>query len=84
MRSGWGDGYYAIVGGYDASDRLLAVHVDFFLFPAWAEPGRGSQGAYGCSPCLAASGPVRRELLTGPQTRPAPCSWRSCVSAITG
>jgi hypothetical protein len=28
--------------------------------------------------------PVRRELLTGPQTRQPPGSWRSCVSAITG
>jgi hypothetical protein len=33
VRSGWGDGYYAVVGGYDASGRLAAVHVDFFLIP---------------------------------------------------
>ncbi len=33
VRSGWGDGYYAVVGGYDANGRLLAVHVDFFLVP---------------------------------------------------
>lgn len=31
--SGWGDGYDAVVGGYDADGRLAAVHVDFFLVP---------------------------------------------------
>ena len=29
--SGWGDGYYPIVGGFDASDRLVRVHIDFFV-----------------------------------------------------
>ena len=33
VSSGWGDGYYAVVGGYDADGRLAAVHVDFFLIP---------------------------------------------------
>ena len=33
VNSGWGDGYYAAVGGYDANGRLAAVHVDFFLIP---------------------------------------------------
>ena len=33
VNSGWGGGYYAAVGGYDANGRLAAVHVDFFLIP---------------------------------------------------
>ena len=31
FQTGWGDGYYAIVGGFDAAGRLVAVHVDLFL-----------------------------------------------------
>jgi hypothetical protein len=34
VHSGWGDGHYPVVGGYDVSDRLIRVHVDFFVvFP---------------------------------------------------
>jgi len=33
VNSGWGDGDYAVVGGYDADGRLAVVHVDFFLIP---------------------------------------------------
>jgi hypothetical protein len=29
--TGWGDGIFPIVGGYDASDRLIRVHVDFMV-----------------------------------------------------
>jgi hypothetical protein len=29
FHSGWGDGFYPVVGGYDASDRLIRVHIDF-------------------------------------------------------
>jgi len=39
--SGWGDGTYPVVGGYDASGRLVRVHVDFFVvssFPRAREP----------------------------------------------
>jgi uncharacterized protein DUF4241 len=28
FKSGWGDGTYAVVGGYDAEDNLVRVHVD--------------------------------------------------------
>ena len=31
FHTGWGDGSYAIVGGFDAAGRLVAVHVDLFL-----------------------------------------------------
>lgn len=31
VHSGWGDGHYPIVGGYDASDRLVRVHIDFLV-----------------------------------------------------
>ena len=27
--SGWGDGFYDVVLGYDAGDRLVNVHIDF-------------------------------------------------------
>jgi hypothetical protein len=31
VHSGWGDGHYPVVGGYDASGRLVRVHIDFFV-----------------------------------------------------
>jgi hypothetical protein len=31
FHSGWGDGFYPVVGGYDASDRLIRVHIDFWV-----------------------------------------------------
>jgi len=31
FHSGWGDGFYPVVGGYDASDRLIRVHIDFMV-----------------------------------------------------
>jgi hypothetical protein len=29
VHSGWGDGVYPVVGGYDVDGRLVAVHIDF-------------------------------------------------------
>lgn len=29
IHSGWGDGYYPVVGSFDANHQLLAVHIDF-------------------------------------------------------
>jgi hypothetical protein len=29
FHSGWGDGSYPLVGGYDANGNLVAVHIDF-------------------------------------------------------
>jgi len=34
IRSGWGDGEYPIVGGFDATGSLVRVHLDFFVIPA--------------------------------------------------
>src|SRR5262249_23212152 len=31
IHSGWGDGFYPVVGGYDASGRLVRVHIDFMV-----------------------------------------------------
>ena len=31
FHSGWGDGVYPIIGGYDKSDNLVAVHIDFMV-----------------------------------------------------
>jgi hypothetical protein len=31
IHSGWGDGHYPVVGGYDTSDRLVRVHIDFLV-----------------------------------------------------
>lgn len=31
-QSGWGDGFYPVVGGYDADGRLVAVHIDLLIF----------------------------------------------------
>jgi hypothetical protein len=34
FHSSWGDGFYLVVAGYDASERLVRVHVDFLVvFP---------------------------------------------------
>lgn len=34
VHSGWGDGFYPVVGGFDASGRLIRVHIDFMVvFP---------------------------------------------------
>jgi Protein of unknown function (DUF4241) len=34
FHSGWGDGLYPVVGGYDGSDRLVRMHIDFLVvFP---------------------------------------------------
>lgn len=29
--SGWGDGFYPVVGAYDATGRLLSVHIDLLV-----------------------------------------------------
>ena len=34
IHSGWGDGHYPIVGGFDADGNLVRVHLDFFVVPA--------------------------------------------------
>jgi hypothetical protein len=31
MSSGWGDGVYPVVGGYDADGNLVRVHIDFLV-----------------------------------------------------
>lgn len=33
FHSGWGDGVYPIVGGYDAQENLVCVHIDFMIVP---------------------------------------------------
>lgn len=35
--SGWGDGVYPVIGGYDAQGHLAAVHVDFAVLPGREE-----------------------------------------------
>lgn len=35
VHSGWGDGFYPVVGGFDATGRLIRVHIDFLVvFPS--------------------------------------------------
>jgi hypothetical protein len=31
VHSGWGDGHFPVVGGYDAAGRLVRVHIDFLV-----------------------------------------------------
>lgn len=31
FHSGWGDGYYPVIGGYNQQNKLVAVHIDFFV-----------------------------------------------------
>lgn len=31
--SGWGDGFYPVVGGYDTQGNLVAVHIDLLIHP---------------------------------------------------
>jgi hypothetical protein len=33
VHSGWGDGTYPVVGSFDSTDRLIAVHIDFAVIP---------------------------------------------------
>ena len=33
IHSGWGDGTYPLIGGYDANGELVAVHIDLFVVP---------------------------------------------------
>lgn len=34
IHSGWGDGFYPVIGGFDAAGRLVRVHIDFqVVFP---------------------------------------------------
>ncbi|HEX9038083.1 MAG TPA: DUF4241 domain-containing protein [Ktedonobacterales bacterium] len=35
--SGWGDGFYPVIGGYDAAGDLVAVHIDLLLHASIAE-----------------------------------------------
>jgi hypothetical protein len=32
FHSGWGDGVYPVVGSFDLADRLVAAHIDFFIW----------------------------------------------------
>lgn len=38
FHSGWGDGFYPVIGGYDESGSLVAVHIDFFVASAPEDP----------------------------------------------
>ncbi len=31
FHSGWGDGFYPVIGGYDDKGNLVAIHIDFFV-----------------------------------------------------
>jgi Protein of unknown function (DUF4241) len=31
FHSGWGDGHFPVIGGYDVSNRLVRAHIDFFV-----------------------------------------------------
>jgi len=31
FHTGWGDGVYPLIGSFDSADRLIAVHIDFFV-----------------------------------------------------
>lgn len=33
FHSGWGDGFYPVIGGYDQNGNLVAVHIDLFVIP---------------------------------------------------
>jgi Protein of unknown function (DUF4241) len=33
VQSGWGDGSYPVIGGFDQNGQMIAIHVDFFVCP---------------------------------------------------
>lgn len=35
--SGWGDGFYPVIGGFDAAEKLVAVHIDLRLHESLAD-----------------------------------------------
>lgn len=39
--SGWGDGFYPVIGGFDADERLVAVHIDLRLHDALVDQENG-------------------------------------------
>jgi hypothetical protein len=43
MHSGWGDGFFPVLGGFDPDGALVAVHIDFFVVGGPA--GEGEDGA---------------------------------------
>lgn len=64
--SGWGDGFYPVLGSYDAEGRLLAVHIDLFV-----EEPEESTGSSAPKP---GPGPVEPE--GPPSTEPRPGLWK--------
>ena len=34
FHSGWGDGFFPVIGGYDKNENLTSVHIDFFVVSA--------------------------------------------------
>jgi uncharacterized protein DUF4241 len=42
--SGWGDGFYSAIGGYDPQGRLVAVHIDLRLHEAIADGAEAGDG----------------------------------------
>lgn len=42
--SGWGDGFYPVIGGFDAGEKLVAVHIDLRLHEALAGQGDDEDG----------------------------------------
>lgn len=43
LESGWGDGLYPVVGGFDDAGNLVRVHVDFRLTSHWAWWGQATE-----------------------------------------
>jgi Protein of unknown function (DUF4241) len=33
VQTGWGDGGYPVIGGFDQNGQLIAIHIDFFVCP---------------------------------------------------
>jgi len=45
FHSGWGDGFYPVIGGYDEEGALVAVHIDFFVVSSPVEPDEAINGS---------------------------------------
>jgi len=40
IQSGWGDGFYPVIGGYDGGGNLVRVHIDFHVVGLSEVPNR--------------------------------------------
>ena len=77
VHSGWGDGLYPVLGGFDATGQLVAIHIDFMILGDPDEDGDGVEPpAPGASVGTAGGAPQQAPMSPAPSSaQPAKKSW---------